>query len=435
MKWSQFIFSFDSSTNKLLFNTRNNSTVLIPEDEYTYINNLIKTDSINSSVPSNIKSDIESLIDMNFILDNNFNEKDEFLNHIHNPNIQSKKLDLVILTTSSCNFKCSYCYENGISRKNSLCESDIFDILNLLEQYILKFKLETINLCLFGGEPTLNWEFSKKLLKNIHMLCLKNNILLKTEIISNGYLLNNDKIRFLEKYNFTNAQITLDGTKDIHDSRRMLLNGDGSFNKIIKNLHTLLKSNIETVTLRLNYDKNNVDNIENLLEFLRSEFCEYLDKINLSFGLIDSNEINESDNILNNNNEIYNSYLALFKKSLDLGFTVPPIFKLGSLCMSKRDNSIIISADKKLYKCLSFVGLESVSQGNLYSDVNSIKNYLNLDLYESCFEKKCEFIPICHQGCRFKSLINTGSPYNQICNYELLRNINKECLELSYNLK
>ena len=53
-------------------------------------------------------------------------------------------------------------------------------------------------------------------------------------------------------------RITLDGEKEIHDKRRVLCNGDGTFDVIVSNIKKFSEKGIR-VKIRVNIDKENVD--------------------------------------------------------------------------------------------------------------------------------------------------------------------------------
>lgn len=127
-------------------------------------------------------------------------------------------------------------------------------------------------------------------------------------------------------------------------------------------------------------------------------------------------------------------YLSFYKKVLELGFTTEKYFEAGSLCMAKKNNSIIFSPDEKAYKCLSLVGVTDGIVGNLNSSLEIMKNHFNINLYEDCFKSKCEFIPMCHTGCRYKSFINNGIIDSRDCNYNELKKINTQILKTIHKL-
>jgi uncharacterized protein len=62
-------------------------------------------------------------------------------------------------------------------------------------------------------------------------------------------------------------QITLDGPQDVHDKRRPLKSGQGTFEKILTNI----EENIDimpNVSLRINVDKENVSRVNEILDEL-----------------------------------------------------------------------------------------------------------------------------------------------------------------------
>ncbi len=69
--------------------------------------------------------------------------------------------------------------------------------------------------------------------------CEENNLFYSSSITSNGYLLDYETHINLLKRKAPVFQITVDGTKDIHNRNRHLKNGYGTWDVIIKNLETL----------------------------------------------------------------------------------------------------------------------------------------------------------------------------------------------------
>ncbi len=102
--------------------------------------------------------------------------------------MKMKTLDIYI--TKKCNLKCHYCYVDINNKKDKEHEdiNILFNKINLLEYNHVKF---------FWWEPLLKWVYIKKLIffiKNI------NNKILFT-IVTNGLLLNNNKLIFCKKNN------------------------------------------------------------------------------------------------------------------------------------------------------------------------------------------------------------------------------------------
>jgi len=62
------------------------------------------------------------------------------------------------------------------------------------------------------------------------------------QMTTNGYLLDKAKSERLNDLKIDSIQITLDGTKDIHDSRRTLSGGEPTFQRILDNIDSLMHS-------------------------------------------------------------------------------------------------------------------------------------------------------------------------------------------------
>ena len=67
----------------------------------------------------------------------------------------------------------------------------------------------------------------------------------------------------------TMVQVTIDGTKDVHNRRRKLKGGGETFDKIIKNIK--YASEYLRIAIRINLDKGNYSSVDKLFRYL-SEF-------------------------------------------------------------------------------------------------------------------------------------------------------------------
>lgn len=148
---------------------------------------------------------------------------------------------ILIEVTEACNFDCNYCcygelYYNKSDRKNSI---DIDQCLCFIHD-ILKFKLgkrnhsikKQIVISFYGGEPLLNFDAIKMIVKYMNQYYLKN-ISFSFSMTTNGYLL--DKyIDFLRTNDFT-LSISLDGNSN-QNSYRRLKNYSSTYHKVYENI-------------------------------------------------------------------------------------------------------------------------------------------------------------------------------------------------------
>jgi uncharacterized protein len=84
----------------------------------------------------------------------------------------------------------------------------------------------------YGGEPLLAIDTIDYLTQEFLKLC-GDKVKYTAAMVTNGYNLNKDNVNRLKKLKVKRVQITIDGPKIIHDERRKLSNGKGSFDKII----------------------------------------------------------------------------------------------------------------------------------------------------------------------------------------------------------
>ncbi len=161
----------------------------------------------------------------------------------------------------TCNFNCSYCFQDEYTNPNDDVEEEVIDAFF---DYIDKtFAGRKKYITIFGGEPLLNTPAKKESIKKI--INGANHRKLDIAIVTNGYHIS-EYIEILKTAQIREIQVTVDGTLEVHDSRRMLRGGNGSFEKITEGVDLLLSNNIP-VNMRMIVDKDNVNNLPDLARF------------------------------------------------------------------------------------------------------------------------------------------------------------------------
>ena len=163
-----------------------------------------------------------------------------------------KKIDLDI--TSKCNLRCSYCYF-FTSEGDTGIDLPLEEWLNFFEECNRNAVMEV---CLSGGEPLIRKDF-RELVDGV----VKNRM--RFSVLSNGTLINDDIIEYLKSTKRCNSfQVSIDGPgPDSHDRFR----GDGSFNKALTGLRTLMKHDMPA-TVRVTIHKHNVNKLDEIAELL-----------------------------------------------------------------------------------------------------------------------------------------------------------------------
>lgn len=426
MKWSMFIMKTELNNSSILYNTINDGMVEIPKLELENINRFLSNVEELNEV---YKKDWNALVAGDFILDSDVDEKKDYLERLKADYLQMDQMPLMIITTTSCNFNCPYCYEDGIERSHSFSLEKCEKLLEYLKNYLLANpKIKRVLISFYGGEPTLNFKAIKYLLPRLKQMFYNNKIEYDTSIVTNGYLLDDSTSAFLSKYNWVNAQITLDGTEKVHNCRRHLKDGSGTFNQIIENINNIIKKEyLSEVNIRLNIDENNCDNMLQLLEYLKTKLD--ISKIHLSLGLI-TKTVNDDTNINYINNYLisekhYSKFANIFVHAKQMGFQLFDYYFTDGLCMAKNPYTLAINADGNIYKCVSLIGRNRFSSASIFSEDYSGSSYMDYSSYEYCFNKQCPLIPACNCGCPFQALINNGSMQTIFCEYEKVKMINE----------
>jgi len=429
MKWSIFIIRVFEKGEVLLFNTKNSSIVILSEKEYQEVNALVDK---GLKIPSNF----QELINNDFLIEKATDEKKEFLKELDKCMKNNKHFTVHILPTTACNFNCPYCYQSGIERDFFLNDEILKKTIKYIKGYLKGKDITEATLVIHGGEPTVNWSSVVKLLPMMDKIFKERNIKYRTQIVSNGYNLTPEKADLLSKYNWQRFQVTVDGPPESHNKRRVLRNGGETFDRIIDNIRYVIDNKkIEKVSLRINYDKGNIDKIPEFLEYIARNFDR--DRIILSLGFIsktvddtDANKYVSEYGI--KKSEMTKYYLPLFKKAVELGFKMSNLFMFTGMCTSKLDNALVISSNGDIFKCLSGVGRDEFIEGRVDSERYDLPNYLYPELYEQCLDKGCPYLPLCHTGCRFESYLKNGEMKQIDCNKEVLDSVNEELLKYLY---
>lgn len=161
---------------------------------------------------------------------------------------------LMLLPTYQCNLRCWYCIQNH--QDLIMSEETISEIKRLIENTINDPTIKTLRLSWFGGEPLLCYDTVLSLTSYSKELCERHKKVFLCDITTNGILLNRQKIEALRNVGVAFYQITIDGTKEIHD-RIKFLGEESAYERSIENINIIAETT--RCTLRFNYTKETLD--------------------------------------------------------------------------------------------------------------------------------------------------------------------------------
>ncbi len=359
------------------------------------------------------------LIENGFIVDDNEKETKEAENIYQEVCLSQKVLNVIILPTYNCNFRCSYCYESFPNVVMS--ESTQNDVFEYVKKLLIDY--ESLNISWFGGEPLLELETIIRLSERFRALCKREGKTYLGDITTNGYLLTVDTFKKLLKCNIRTYQITIDGLQSTHDKYRYLVNGSGTYSTIMKNLINIrdnIKSTMFQIVLRTNMTKQLSDTLNEHLasidkEFLRDFRFKHVCRIAFAYNneyvkndllntesLINSSFNNLPQNLINESNRKY--FISSFKDF---------ICGKASVCYAGKTSSIVIDPLGKLMKCTVCLDDEKNVVGDIYSGIQNdklkqwIERPVNSEVVRLCSD--CPIYPIC---------LNVSCPYEHFSAFD-----------------
>ncbi|TRX65892.1 radical SAM protein [Carboxylicivirga sp. M1479] len=356
LKWSKYNFLLDNcQAGTLLYNTYTNGLLSLDNSIFADLK-LLKDKGDQECFTS---EEIDFFKD-NFILV----EDDEFLvEQMHHNSMErifdEKHLVLTIAPTQNCNFSCEYCYEKWRT-PGRMSDGTENAIISYLEERIGE-GLRTLNLTWYGGEPLMESNRLRSLGNKIIGLGLN---ILEHEIITNGYLLDRKRFEYLNEIGVETIQVTLDGFKEVHDIRRPLLNGNGTFDKIISNLDCHFTGNLKdcfTIAIRVNIDKTNQDVFWEVYNWLKERY--QTDKIVIYPGWIHLDESSSSKCNCFDRDEATDFCLKAYKER---GVLLEKLYPddINIECLVRNPNNMLIGWQGEIYKCFEDLGDADLIVGN-----------------------------------------------------------------------
>lgn len=424
MKESKFnvYYNLEDGT-RLAFNSLTCALAVV-DSSYSELIELLP--NLNSeSLPEHLRECYSCALNGHFIVDDDCNEIQELTIKRNYSKYYTGALGLTIAPTLSCNFKCIYCYET--SKSGVMSEKTQNELIAFVVNQIKNLK--SLDISWYGGEPLLAKNIVYDLSSKLIDLCNSNNVEYNAYIVSNGSLLDDETIDRLVEYKVRGIQITLDGTSEIHNKRRQTKSGKESFDIILSNINRVLQTEKIDVSIRINIDKSNSLELENLISYLSTHLVSK--KVKISFGQVTayteackSIETSCFDN-QEFSIEILKYYYLLEKYAFNEYNNYPYPHLMLNYCCAELLNSFVVDHEGYLYKCWNEVGNVEHSVGNVSDTHYDLTNYKNAKWVErtpyaeqACSE--CSLLPVCMGGC----------PYNDI----VLKQGNK-CDMIKYNNK
>jgi uncharacterized protein len=186
--------------------------------------------------------------------------------------LHTKMLQLIILPTEKCNFRCTYCYEDFAIGK--LKRPVINGIKNLITARLERDSLDVLTLSWFGGEPLLAKEIMYEIAEHAHEQHQAGRLkVFGGDVTTNAYLLTPTVLKRLCALKQNSYQVSLDGWEDGHNQTRKYASGEGTFDPIWRNLLDAQQTAEDfRITLRLHLTRENEASMNTLVDNVVRQF-------------------------------------------------------------------------------------------------------------------------------------------------------------------
>ncbi len=328
---------------------------------------------------------------------------------------------LCLHISHTCNLNCAYCFAsqgkyNG-ERAVMSFETGKRALDFLIENSGTRKNLEVD---FFGGEPLMNWEVVKQLVKYAREIEKEHNKNFRFTLTTNGVLVDDEVIEFSNR-EMSNVVLSLDGRKEVHDRFRVDYTGNGSWEKIVPKFKKFVeKRGHKDYYMRGTFTHNNVDFLKDIEKMLELGFTELsMEPVVCAPG--DPSELTQED--LPVLFEQYEKLAELMIKRKNEGkpFTFyhymidlsggPCIYKRISGCGSGTEY-MAVTPWGDLYPCHQFVGDEKFKLGNIWDGVDNTKiqeEFKQCNVYEREECRDCWARLYCSGGCAANAYNSTGS--------------------------
>ncbi len=321
------------------------------------------------------------------------------------------EVQLFFVPNYSCNFACSYCYQEGYEPVKQVLSIEIIDaFFNYIHQ---EFAGKKKYITVFGGEPLMPGEKQRNLIA--HLLNKSKAANLDVAFVTNGYTLVS-YLDLLMTANIREIQVTLDGTMEVHDQRRYMHGKLPTFEKIVAGVDACLAAGIN-INLRMVIDKENINNLPALSQFAIDKGWTASPYFKTQIGRnYELHVCNSSPDKLFERAELYKYIYELLRQYPHIAQFYKPGFSIakyisenGQLPTPLFDSCPACKTEwafdytGTIYSCTATVGKKGEELGTFFPVITkneeAIETWQNRDIttIEKC--KSCEVALACGGGC------------------------------------
>lgn len=227
--------------------------------------------------------------------------------------------------------------------------------------------------------------------------CSRCGVKLSCGFTTNGVLLSPSRFDSLIALGLGNTrfQITLDGSKDIHDTSRIGPARVPTYDKIMANVIEGASKGFD-ISLRFNYTPDTLDSFVDVLDDLESLPKEIKANIKCGFHQVWQTTVHSAD-IKPKADKIVQLFRSEgFKAESDVTY-------YRYVCYGDRERHVIVNYNGDIFKCTAREFNPSMREGRLTRsgemEFNNIYHERMAVKYSNPVCRECDILPICYSGC------------------------------------
>jgi len=328
---------------------------------------------------------------------------------------------LCLHVAHTCNLNCSYCFASqGKYHGDRALMS--FEVGKRALDFLIEHsgKRRNLEVDFFGGEPLMNWDVVKNLVKYARSVEKEHGKNFRFTLTTNGVLIDEDVIEFSNR-EMSNVVLSLDGRKEIHDRLRVDYAGNGSYERIVPKFKQFVQSRgSKNYYMRGTFTHANPDFTKDVFHMADMGFTELsMEPVVCAEG--DPAGLTPEDiEVVKDQYEVLACEMLKRQKEgrpftfyhymLDLT-EGPCIYKRISGCGSGTEY-MAVTPWGDLYPCHQFVGEEAYKLGNIWDGVTNTdlrEEFRACNAYSRPECKDCWAKLYCSGGCAANAYHATGT--------------------------
>ena len=328
---------------------------------------------------------------------------------------------LCLHVAHSCNLNCECCFasQGRYSGERALMS---FETGKRALDFLIEHSGTRRNLEVdfFGGEPLMNWQVVKDLVKYARSVEKEHNKNFRFTLTTNGMLIDDDVIEFSNR-EMSNVVLSLDGRREIHDRYRVDYEGRGSWDRIVPKFQEFVKRRgNRNYYMRGTFTHANPDFLKDIETMLDLGFTE-LSMEPVVAADSDPSALTQEDMPIVMEQYEKLAELMLEREKEGRPFTFyhymidlkdgPCVYKRISGCGSGTEY-MAVTPWGDLYPCHQFVGDEKFRLGDVWEGVTNhdmTEEFRSCNVYSRSECRDCWARLYCSGGCAANAYHASGS--------------------------